>query len=259
MAIDQKTIDAIIECRRSGATQPDIAHALGISPATVNKYCQRAAKAGRLGFKPVLDGFEVTQITSTPNGDFIQQKPEKGPEFELPEGHEISGVSALVAGDGRTIQQWVKTKASPAQQTKADLIEMLSEYRGKSEIDRFPPMTFDHELVTVYPTSDLHIGMLAWGRETGAKWDLAIARETVLGSMQELIAGAPRSKTAILLDMGDYTHNNSQTNETPMSRSPARRGWPVPQNRQGGDAPPRGSDPHGAGEARDRHLPRPAR
>ena len=215
--VDQATIERVIELRQGGAYQAAIAAEVGHSVSTVNAICKKAALAGRLGTKPVLDGFEITQITSTPKGDFVQQKPEKGDAFAVPDGHVIKGVSALVAGDGRTIQQWVKTQASPVEQTKADLIEMLSEYRGKSEYIPMPAHLSNEALITVYPTSDLHIGMLAWGRETGAKWDLRIARETILASMAELVGGAPRSKTAILLDLGDYTHNNSQTNETPAS------------------------------------------
>lgn len=194
-----------------------LATALGMGRTTLQNALKTIAKEGKLGFKPVLPGFEITQVTSTPKGDFIQQKPEKGPEFEVPEGHVVKGVSALVAGDGRTIQQWVKTQVSPAQQTRDDLIEMLREFRGLSALV-YPPVRMpDDQLVTVYPTSDLHIGMLAWGRETGAKWDLKIARETILGSMRELVQCAPDSHTAILLDMGDYTHNNGQNNETPAS------------------------------------------
>lgn len=209
--IGQDVIDQIIALRQGGAFQAKIAHDLDIGVATVNRVCQKAAREGQLGTKPVLDGFEITKITTKQDdGSYITQRPATPDgELELPEGH-ILERTTLKVGDS-----WYKTKLSAGAQTKADLIEMLSEYRGKSEIIPRPAGAFDSDLVTVYPTSDLHLGMLAWGRETGTPWDLAIARETVLGSMADLVGGAPRSKTAILVDLGDGTHTNSQSNETP--------------------------------------------
>ena len=207
----QETIDQVIALRQGGALQLNIAHDLGIGVATVNRICQKAAREGRLGTKPVLDGFEITKITTKQeDGTYVTQQPAHDDEvLELPEGHILERTTLKVAGS------WYKTKLSASAQTKADLIEMLSEYRGKSEFTMPPVTRRDEALITVYPTSDLHIGMLAWGRETGTPWDLNIARDTVLGSISELVQCAPPSETAILLDLGDYTHTNSQSNETP--------------------------------------------
>ncbi len=191
----------------------DIATELGIAVSTVSGICRAASLGGHMGYKPVLDGFEITKITTKEeDGSYVTQRPEAADtELELPQGH-ILERTTLKVGDS-----WYKTKLSAAAQTRDDLIEMLSEYRGKSEFIPMPAVVFNDALVTVYPTSDLHIGMLSWGRETGTNWDMKIARETILGSMADLVGGAPRSKTAILLDLGDYTHNNSQTNATPAS------------------------------------------
>lgn len=209
--IGQEVVDQIITLRQGGAFQAKIAHDLGISVSTVNSVCQRGAREGKLGTKPVLDGFEITKITSKDeDGNSVVTKPTSDDlQDKIPEGHIVERTTLKIGND------WYKTKLSASAQTKADLIEMLSEYRGKSEFSPTPSTVFDHALVTVYPTSDLHIGMLAWGRETGTPWNLAIARETVLGSMADLVGGAPHSKTAILVDLGDFTHTNNQSNETP--------------------------------------------
>ena len=211
MTTRPEVVEQVIALRQGGAFQASIAHDLGISAATVNSICQKAAREGQLGTKPVLDGFVISKITTKQEGGtYITQRPAHDDEvLELPEGHILERTS-LKVGDS-----WYKTKLSASAQTKADLIEMLSEYRGKSEFSQRPSTVFDDALVTVYPTSDLHIGMLAWGRETGTPWNLNIARETVLGSMSDLVSGAPHSKTAILVDLGDYTHTNNQSNETP--------------------------------------------
>ena len=96
---------------------------------------------------------------------------------------------------------------------------------------RYPSTVFDDALVTVYPTSDLHIGMLAWRRETGTPWDLAIARETVLGSMADLVGGAPTQQ-----DRDPGGSRRLHPHQQPVQRDaerppPARRGWPVPEGR----------------------------
>jgi len=41
------------------------------------------AEYGLLGYAPVLPGFAIRQITNTPKGDFIQQRPEPGEAFEV--------------------------------------------------------------------------------------------------------------------------------------------------------------------------------
>ena len=214
-AIPQFQIDAIIHRRMTGEHQAQIASALGIGQATVNRYCKKAALEGKLGFKPVMDGFEVKQVTSKEDGAWVKQAREHGPKFEVPDGHTVKGVSALVDEDGRTIQQWVKTQAGQAQQTRDDLIAIFQEYRGKAEVIAPPYEACDEDLLVVYPFSDMHLGMLSWGRETGASWDLRIAHKAVLDSVGQLISCAPRADTAVLVDLGDYVHANDQSNETP--------------------------------------------
>ena len=213
--LTQAQIDDIVARRRAGDTQPGIAAALGLSPATVNKHCVAAGLGGRLGYKPVVDGFQIKQISSKDDGAWIKQTRAPGEAFEVPAGHVVKGESALVDPDGRVIQKWVKTGEGRAPEiTKEDLLDVFSPIRAKSEIFACPALTCD-DLLTIYPTSDLHLGMLAWGRETGTKWDLVIARETIAASMAELIQCAPPSRTAVMLDLGDYTHNNNQANVTP--------------------------------------------
>ena len=102
--------------------------------------------------------------------------------------------------------------------TKEDFIEVFSEIRGKSHPLGIAAPLCNADLRTFYPIADLHIGMQAWGRETGTPWDLKIARDTVMGTLTELIDCAPPAAVGVLLDLGDYTHNNSQDNVTPGHR-----------------------------------------
>src|SRR5690606_39980575 len=98
------------------------AKALDVSHETVQRSMRLAAERGLLGTKPVLPGFRISQTTSTPHGDFVQQKPEHGEEFIIPDGHRVKGVSALVDAEGREIIKWVKTREEP---TAIDIAETL--------------------------------------------------------------------------------------------------------------------------------------
>ena len=81
-----------------------------------------------------------------------------------------------------------------------------------------PPKHSDADLMTVYPLADVHMGMLAWGRETGEDYDLRIARERVVSWVGRCVASSPASSLAIILDVGDLMHADDQTNQTPRSK-----------------------------------------
>jgi len=53
----------------------------------------------------VMEGFEITRIQTGPRGTTVEQKPEPGKPFEMPEGHRIKGVSAFIDPDGRALRQ----------------------------------------------------------------------------------------------------------------------------------------------------------
>ena len=179
--------------------------------------------AGALGFAPIIPGFGVSQVTTQYRkgdmvGESIQQKPLGEQTETVPKGFAIKGVSTLRDAHGNTIVEWTKTREeSVAEEVTRDaIIEMFSEYRGKSGFIA-SPLHSDDDLLTLYPTSDVHIGLQAWGRETGTSWDLQIAKDTLLGTAAQLYQCSPASHTAILLDLGDYTHANDQKNVTPGS------------------------------------------
>lgn len=81
-----------------------------------------------------------------------------------------------------------------------------------------PPMFSDADLLTIYPIADVHIGMKAWGKETGEDYDTDLAGERVRSWVAQCVASSPASETAIILGVGDLTHADDQTNMTPRSK-----------------------------------------
>lgn len=213
---------AAVDASAKFSAHSEAARHLGITVSALKWRVRLFYERGLGGTKPVLPGYRISKTTAVTdaNGDvvreFIQQRPELGEAFEVPAGHAIKGVSALVDSGGRTIQQWIKTK----EQTQTDLIsaikEEFSQYKGAAKIVRPPKETFG-DLMQVYPITDPHIGMLSWAPETGESNDLKIGVERVDAGMQRLISLAPQAEVAAIINTGDYLHADSQTNATPAS------------------------------------------
>jgi hypothetical protein len=207
------------------------ARALGSSHSTVMNRVRQAEKL--YGIKPdwslyvplprgALPGFEVRAVTTRTdkNGQFagetITQGPERGKPFEVPVGHAINGVSALVGPDGRTVQQWVKTKAENSDHVIDALKETFAKYKGHAKPVP-PPKHASRNLLTVYPIGDFHAGLYSWAAETGEDWDLDIAEKTLRGTMADLVSSAPASETGLVLSLGDFFHMDDASNRTPAS------------------------------------------
>lgn len=76
-----------------------------------------------------------------------------------------------------------------------------------------PEHTLD-QLCTVYTLADVHIGMLAWQDETGESYDTEKASDRVRKWVSYCVDQSPASDEAVILDVGDLTHADDQTNQT---------------------------------------------
>ena len=202
-----------------------IAAALGVRRSAVQERLARLASQGRLGMEPVLPGFGIKQTANLydESGEvqktWIKQRP-VGEAFELPEGHKIAGVSALIDSEGREIQKWVKTKEEnhETQLTREAVMEAVKNWKGKSEI-LLPPTGCDPKRLALYPTADRHLGLLSWHKDSEADWDLKIAEHKIIEVTAELIHLTPKTRIAVMLDLGDQFHMNDQSNATPMNKN----------------------------------------
>lgn len=133
----------------------------------------------------------------------------------IPEGLVVSGTSTLYNENGK-VSQWVKTKVEPAlEDVIAALRETFEAYKEQSPII-LPPYhgAGRPDLLTVYPIADLHFGMYSWMEETGVDYDMYIASKLLRDTAAELIAGAPSSDRAVVLNLGDFFHSDSNENRT---------------------------------------------
>ncbi|WP_019567301.1 hypothetical protein [Agrobacterium sp. 10MFCol1.1] len=208
-----------VDAYREHGTLIKAAAALGIGKSALAESVKRAAEAGMLGTEPVLPGFRISRISNTPSGTFIQQAPERGERFEVPAGHVVKGVSALVDANGRVIQQWQKTAVEAEGQLAAfqAMVDGLKEDLPRITI--MPaPQHVEEDLLNQFVVTDSHFGMLAHREETGADYDLRLAEQLLLDWFAAAVAGAPQAHTAVLAQLGDLLHHDALESVTPAHK-----------------------------------------
>lgn len=224
MRLTNEELQERIEAVAKHGTQRKAAEALGISQSTLNESLKTASERGMNGRNPVLEGFRLERTTTVFDGDgnkqreFITQKRgELAPEaYELPANQQIERMSTLLDAEGRKVLQWVKSKDSTAPEDVAALLK-----RSFDDVPALPaiprPDASDENTMTLYPLADLHLGLSAWGKETGTNWDLKIAEASISAAIEDVIRRSPDSKTGIVLGGGDLLHSDNNENKTAKS------------------------------------------
>ena len=199
-----------------------LAQALNVPRATMQHRVRHLVRTGRIKAPPAAPGFEIKSISTQQNADgavektFIKQVPERGPVFAVPEGHVVKGRSALIDGEGRVVQEWVKTQTEPSVEDSVEYLKTAFKDFKRAAPTKIPKTKFNDTL-TLFPVSDAHIGLFAWGKETEQNWDVKIAEEKIGGAMRELVAATAPSETAVILGGGDQLHADSNENKTAKS------------------------------------------
>lgn len=211
----RRTIEAY---EAAGRNMTHAAAALGKDRATVQSRIRKFAAQGLLGYAPVMPGFAVKSVSSkAADGAWVRQTREAGEVFEPLPGHIVKGESAYVDPDGRILGKWVKTKLEPTAVDVAETLKAAFENYEPAAKPAPAPEAVAEELLTLYPLADFHLGMFSWGAETGTNWDLKIAEKVLGRTMDAVVAGSPRSATAVVLGGGDLIHSDNQENRTARS------------------------------------------
>lgn len=133
----------------------------------------------------------------------------------------VTGKSTLRNDSGDVVMEWTKTSVS-----KANQIEMLNEIADglKDDLKKFKSkpkvrkLEFESDLLTQYTLTDFHLGMMSWREETGADWDLKIAKDLFLKWFEKSVEMAPNSDHAVLANIGDFLHWDGLEAVTPASK-----------------------------------------
>lgn len=193
MARKKITDEQLQEELNAGMKNIDIARKYGISDRVI-----RIRKA-KLAKKGVGHGRDVSHL--------------------VPDGYKIKGTSSLVDEYGNTKLQWVKTDTDAERQV--ELMNAVIEGM-KSDITPVAPVKAvrakrDDKLLNLYTVSDFHLGMLAWGDESGDDWDMKIAEDLFSRWFDAAFQKAPDACTGVINLLGDLAHFDSLVAVTPAS------------------------------------------
>ena len=187
----REVISTIIECGGARAA----ARKLGVNYGTVSRcVTSLREKAAKMGCDP--------------RAGFVRP---------VPAGFIVKGVSTLYGQDGKKLE-WVKVskeREDLLEELKIAIEALTDEARGLAEpVD--VPKCKDSGLV-LYPLGDPHVGMYAWAEETGADFDCDIAERLLCSAIASAVKSAPPTRTAIILNLGDFFHSDSMDNVTRRS------------------------------------------
>lgn len=142
-----------------------------------------------------------------------------GPARDGHSGFRVKGVSTYYDAGGQQRGQWVRTTAD--EQARADAIreayDAMAEKLPRVKAIK-PPVHTKAALCNLYTMTDTHVGMLAWHREGGADWDLAIAEHVLTGCFEQMVASSPPAQTCVINQLGDWLHQDSIEAVTPTNR-----------------------------------------
>lgn len=150
----------------------------------------------------------------------LKREPAQDIHTLVPNDFGVERATITVEPDGTLGRQWIKTKFDPAA-----LREQLEEIRAGflDTITPSIPVMYEpddtaDDLLTMYVLTDYHAGMLAWGEETGADWDIRIAEQGLIKYFTRAASLSPNSETAILANIGDLLHFDGMLPVTPTSK-----------------------------------------
>ena len=137
----------------------------------------------------------------------------------VPEGYVAKGVSTYYNAEGKPAGQWVKASLS-----HQALVEAMKEAIDGFKDEILPasliaaPASSEEHLCNLYTFTDYHLGMLAWHKEGGSDWSIAIAEKTILAALVQMVNQSPNAHTAVLNIQGDFLHTDGKTPVTPASK-----------------------------------------
>ena len=138
----------------------------------------------------------------------------------LPDPKTIVKLSTNYDAEGNVVSQWIAEKPEAIAQVKAwqEYAKELTKNIEPVEPIAAPEIT-DSDLMACFPVGDHHMGMLAWGEETGDSWDLKIGEQMLTGATNYLMERSPIAGIALLAFLGDFMHYDSFEPVTPKNRN----------------------------------------
>ncbi|MEO1035240.1 MAG: winged helix-turn-helix domain-containing protein [Pseudomonadota bacterium] len=181
-----------------GKTYRQVANDYGVTSESVRKQIKRLReKAARKG-----------------------RSPEHGIDHGSPAGFHLKNTTLEIDAAGNVTRQWPRYHQDPDLRERliAESIAALKDRIPRAKmVRRAKSLQTDPDLLNQYLVTDYHLGMYAWGEETGADWDMKIAEQMLASFFEKSIALSPPAHTAVFAQLGDFLHFDSRNPVTPRS------------------------------------------
>jgi len=135
-------------------------------------------------------------------------------------GYRMGKVTVQRDASGDVERTW--ERQHPDEEAYQDIIEAMTERaEGIKPLGGIGQntITLNDDLVTVYTITDLHLGMLCWGKETGQPWDIRISTEVLRNALSDMIGASPNSGKAVVVLLGDFVHWDGVNAVTPTAHN----------------------------------------
>ncbi len=145
------------------------------------------------------------------------------PQSIIPDGYRVKGTSTMYDADGVPRMQWVKTDVDreAMEAVLKAAVDAFTDAIPRAELTKHEGGVSDADHLCMFVLTDAHVGMASWGEETrSSNWDLKIAEDTIVKWIIKAVEMAPKTKTCVLAQLGDYVHYTSLIAQTPTSGHP---------------------------------------
>lgn len=129
---------------------------------------------------------------------------------------EVHDTGKIIAKPVYRVKLWLVRKTEEIH-TRAAVDDILKELRKHSpKVARVKYPKVPENLIYEIDFPDLHFGKLAWAEESGADYDIKIAKQAVITALGRMLSYADKFKVSrILLPLGnDYFNSDSRDNAT---------------------------------------------
>ena len=178
-----------------------------------------SARAASIELDMNIGGASETYLAVKRKAAKFGYAPEHDFTRPVPEGYVAKGVSTYYNAEGKPAGQWVKASLS-----HQALVDAMREAIDGFKDEILPasliaaPQACEEHLCNLYTFTDYHLGMLAWHKEGGSDWSIAIAEKTILAALAQMIDQSPKAHTAVVNIQGDFLHTDGKTPVTPASK-----------------------------------------
>jgi len=195
--------ELIKKCLTNGLTPTEISKKHDIPIRTVFRYKAKLAKSG--------------------------WSPEHDMTHPVPDGFQVKGVSTLYdSKTGEPKIQWVKSSIDKERQAEimreavAAMCDDIPRLKPSPRVSKTP---LKSSLLNCYVITDYHLGMMAWGEETGADWDLKIAEDLLVDWFKSAIELSPIAEIGIFAQLADFMHWDGMEAAQPHQKRTFRKNY----------------------------------